>query len=245
MSRYTVAVLTVLALAGSATRAEATVVFSDTSSGLAASASFTLSGSQLIVLLTNTDTAAGAGVPKNASQVLTGLFFNLGSSTFTPLSAAGYHRDEAMDPSLVQAGSIISTASCDIRNCSGQSDAGGEHFDGSDYENPLAFNGIEFGLVPNSWVAYRGNSGLDSNALIEGTVQFVLNLGTTGLSETDIRGVYFTYGTFANRTGGGTTSGAPTTTGGTGIVLTIALLSILGIAVAVAAYSMRRPDYDR
>ena len=43
---------------------------------------------------------------------------------------------------------------------------------------------------------YSGNGGLDNNALIEGTVKFVLN-GVSGFTEADIKNVYFTYGTSA------------------------------------------------
>ena len=87
-----VAVITVLALAGFATR-QMPRWCSRALRGrrLSASASFTISGSQLTILLTNTDAATGAGISRPCpSAVLSGLFFNLGTSTFTP--CFGEHR---------------------------------------------------------------------------------------------------------------------------------------------------------
>ena len=99
MSRYTVAVITVLAFAGFANRADATVVFSGNSGGLSASASFSISGNQLTILLTNTDAATGAGAPGDPASVLSGLFFNLGTATLTPVSARHLRRcGERRDP---------------------------------------------------------------------------------------------------------------------------------------------------
>jgi hypothetical protein len=204
--------------------------------------------------------------------VLSGLFFNLGTATFTPVSAAVY---QGAPSGVVQVGSVIQTGNCDVASCVGATNIGGEwsyasggvnwltgtnqgissagylntntssgNFNGPNYENPNALNGIEFGLVPNAWVPGSGNGGLDNNALIEGTVQFVLNLNQTGLTEADIRNVYFTYGTAAGEnTVPGTTSSTPTTTTTptTGNVPEPALLSMLGIALAGAAYRMRKP----
>jgi hypothetical protein len=275
MSRYVVAAITVLAFAGFANRADATVVFSGNSGGLSASASFTISGNQLTILLTNTDAATGAGMPTDPASVLSGLFFNLGTSTFTPISAS-VHTGEPNG--VIQQGSIIQatnpnngTANCDAQACAGQTNIGGEwsyasgraswlsgttqgisssgylnnnansgNFNGPNYQNPSALNGIEFGLVPNAWLAGSGNGGLDKNALIEGTVMFVLE-GVAGKSESDIRSVYFTYGTSA---GENTVPGTTSTIGDTlttGAVPEPALLSMLGMALAGAAYRMRKP----
>src|SRR6185503_1797142 len=87
MSRCLTGLITVLTLAIFAPRADATVLFSASGGGLSAQASFeiTTQGGKtyLNILLSNTDTANGAGAPLVPSQVLTGLFFNLGSTTFT------------------------------------------------------------------------------------------------------------------------------------------------------------------
>ncbi len=114
-----------MAFAGFANRADATVVFSGSGGGLSASASFTISGSQLTILLTNTDAASGAGMPTNPATVLSGLFFNLGTATFTPVSASTYTRQPG-DPAELQTGSVIQTANCDAQDCAGETNIGGE-----------------------------------------------------------------------------------------------------------------------
>ena len=105
----------------------------------------------------------------------------------------------------------------------------------------------ELGLVPNSWVGYSGSGGLDSNALIEGTVRFVLDVGTTTLSESDLTNASFTDGTSANQNAaGGETSGVPPTTDGMGLVVpALALLSMRLVALAGVAYYIRKPDSRR
>ena len=119
MSRCWAALITVLTLGTVASSADATVLVSNSASGLSASASFTISGAagarQLTILLTNTDAATGANAPIAPSEVLSGLFFNLGTATFTPVSAE-----------LEANASIIQTGNCDIRGCVGEKNVGGE-----------------------------------------------------------------------------------------------------------------------
>ena len=271
MSRFAVTLITVLVLGGFAGQAHATVVFSGSGSGLSASASFTIVGNQLTILLTNTDVASGSGMPTASGQVLSGLYFNLGTSTFTPLSASVY---TGAPNGVIQQGSIIQTSKCDVQSCSGETNIGGEwsyaeggaswlpgttqgisssgylnentnsaNFNGPNLQNPDALNGIEFGLVPNGWAPWSGNGGLDGNALVEGTVQFVLEIPDgVQVLETDLGNVYFMYGTSPSDSRIPGTSSTTTSGGGTtgGAVPEPALLSMLGVALAGAALRMRR-----
>ena len=270
MARVWAGLITVLTVAFWAPSANATVMFSNTANGLSASASFSISGTQLTILLTNTDAATGAGAPVNAANVLSGLFFNLGTGTFTPVSAT---LPNASSSIIQQENNCIGATSSTGGVCTGQTNVGGEwsyasggvnwlngttqgisssgylngntnsgNFNGPNLQNPNALDGIEFGIVPDGWVAGSGNNGLDANALIEGAVKFVLTI-PTGLTEGDIKNVYFTYGTAAgDNTLLGTTSATPTTSGlsTTGSVPEPAALSMLGVALAGIGYRLRR-----
>ena len=167
----------------------------------------------LTILLTNTDYRHRCReLQPTQPTVLTGLFFNLGTGTFTPISATLISGADATtfnatrpaaDPD-VKAGSIDQTAQCDVASCAGQTNVGGEcsyasgganwlngttqgiassgylsgntsagNFNGPNYDDPLALDGINFGVVPYGWTDYSGNGGLDTDPLIEGTVKFV------------------------------------------------------------------------
>jgi hypothetical protein len=179
---------------------------------------------------------------------LTGLFFNLGTATFTPVSAT-------LEPNA----SIIQTSKCltgsgagSYSGCAGSTNVGGEfsyasggvngqgsglsgttqgisssgylnantdmgNFNGPNWDDPAALDGINFGIVPDGWTGVP-NGGAQKEPLIEGTVRFVLDLPKNfNLTEADIKNVYFTYGTSLGEGDfqGGTTSGGTSGGGGT------------------------------
>ena len=242
----------------SAPSAEATVIFSGsgsdgTATNLSAQASFTISGTTLTILLTNTDTASNGStwVP---SEVLWGLFFNLGSGAFTPVSAT------------IDSGTIVQKSKCDAGTAAckttnvgsewsyayggvgflsgenqGIASAGylnantnDANFGPGNLDGPEALNGMEFGIVPATFVGGDGNGGMDDNPFIAGTVKFVLTI-PAGLSEDDIKNVYFTYGTSPN---GGVPGTSITTTSTS--VPEPASLALLGMGMAVAGYRRLR-----
>jgi hypothetical protein len=87
-------------------------VFTGTSGNLAASATFNLVANTLTITLANTATIS----PGTSAGVLTGVFFDLtGNPTLTPVSAL-----------LPSGSSVIQTASCSVRSCSGVTNVGGE-----------------------------------------------------------------------------------------------------------------------
>lgn len=256
-------VLLVALLIGRVPEAAATVLINGSGSGLSASASFTISGTTLTILLTNTDTT-----PRRAewapSEVLTGLFFNLGtaSDAFTPVSATGsiaqpsqcltgpcdnttnvggewsYAFGGVVDPDVVGANRGISSAGYLNANTSQG------NFRGTDLDSPPAINGINFGIAPKTFTEGSGNSGLDRNPLVQGSATFVLDI-PQGLTEAMISNVYFTYGTDLNKPSFTTTTTngsavANANGGGMGSVPEPSLLALAVAGVALASYRLGR-----
>jgi len=262
MRRLVVGVFLIVAVLGLMTKAEATVLVSGMTNGRSASASFTISGDTLTILLTNTDTAP-KGPSWVPSEVLTGLFFNLGtaSDVFTPVSATiapgglaqadkcnagqcsgattnvggewSYAFGGVSDPDIVGTNRGISTAGYLNAN----TDLG--NFNGSNLDKANSLNGANFGLVPGSFVDGSGVGGLDKDPLVKGSATFVLKV-PRGLTEAMISNVYFTYGTslkapsFTTSTTNGTGSGA------VGNVPEPSTLTLIGAGLAIAAYRVRR-----
>lgn len=193
----------------------APITFTGSSGSLAASATFVISGNDLIITLTNTASynhAADGDLA--AGSVLSGIFWDLtGSPTLTPVSAT------------IPTGSILlQSGQCDVGPCSSSTtNVGGEfvygtsssgfpnsafygaassgyisgssgNFNGPNLDNPNAPDGINFGLVPSGFNAGDGNGGLDTEPLIRNAVQLVLS-GVSGLSTDAISNVSFQYGT--------------------------------------------------
>lgn len=185
--------------------AMATVLYTGTSGDLAASASFSISGSDLTINLSNDALVS----PIDAAHVLTGIYFDLGTGAMTPSSAT------------IVSGDIAQPSECDVAsNCSSLTNVGGEfsyyfnsglneigsagyldgntssgNFNGPNLDDPVALDGVNFGIVPVGFIDYSGNGGLDGDPLIKGVVTFVLDGVASGLTEADISNVSFHYGT--------------------------------------------------
>ena len=258
-------VATCIAL-GYAPDASATVMVNSASGGLSASAQFTISGSTLTILLTNTDTAPNAANPGwLPPEILSGLFFNLGDAAFTPASAT------------IAPGTIAQMSKCNAGACTAATtNVGGEwsyafggvadpdiaganhgiaaagylnanvssgNFGGSDLDHPVGLGGSNFGVMPASFVENSGNGGVDNDPLIKGSVKFVLNI-PNGLSESMISNVYFTYGTNLNEpsftTGRTRTTTSSSSGGSTGSVPEPSTVALLGAGLALAARRLRK-----
>ncbi len=181
-----------------------TETVTSSSGSLAASATFTLSGGTLTVVLTN---SSGFDV-LNPSQVLTALFFNVvNNTTLTPVSALlsggstvffdaqgqpvggivggewAYGNGLVGAPGGLNEG--ISSAGFGL--------FGGATFPGSDLDPPTALNGLNYGITS------AGDNTANGNAEVTGNVPLIKYQVTFALSDAgpslNINGVAFQYGT--------------------------------------------------
>ena len=262
MRRWLGAPIMLALLLWNAPSADASVIFQSSNSDLSAKAEFTITGTTLEIVLTNLDSSITA-----SNQALTGLFFNLGSSAFTPVSAT------------IPVGSSIIQGSCNNGtgpyDCSAATNVGGEfsyafggigltaganqglsssgylndntntgNFGGPNLDNPDAINGANFAIVGASFVPFSGNNGLDNDPLIRSAVRFVLTM-PSALQESAISNVYFTYGTNPENvitTNTTNTTTTTTTTGSqtTGSVPEPTMLALFGAGLTMAARRLRR-----
>ena len=190
MVRFGSRLFAVVALLASASQTQASVLFSASANAqsLSAMAPFTISGEVLTILLTNTDTAR-SGTQWVPSEVLTGLFFNLGTSAH-PLTGS---------PATIGNGKTYNAGSCDAATCSSMTnDVGGEWAYGynsgwSGGGTQGTSGGINFGILPSSPGGYPLNGGLSSELLIKGALAFVLDVPDS-LTDAMISNVTFAYG---------------------------------------------------
>lgn len=204
--------LAVCLVLGAATpRAQAAVfsasgvnTFNGSNTPLAATAQFTVSGSSLTVVLTNT----GTGFINDPSSVLTGIFFNflgspvtlapqsalLNGSTVTPGGAAPVGGNVGGEWAYGDSLGSGAPAPYGISS-SGLGFFGQPNFNGPNLQNPAAVDGINYGIVNASYVNGQGNGGINSTPLIRNAVTFTLSGLPSGFSETSINSVVFQYGT--------------------------------------------------
>jgi len=179
---------------------------------LAAQATFTISGDNLTISLTNVATndenSEGLDTPGNT---LTGLFFDITSSPAL-----------AKQTATITAGSLLQGNTCSIGPCDNTTtDVGGEFgfatswtggpsagygisssgyiggagtlFGGANLDDPGAPDGINFGIISSLGI-YNPNGGLAGDPVIQDTAIFTFT-GVNGLTEDAINNISFQYGT--------------------------------------------------
>ncbi|PPD22678.1 MAG: hypothetical protein CTY24_06290 [Methylobacter sp.] len=208
------------------TGANATL-FTGASGNLAASVDFSISGNTLTVVLTNT-ASADVLVP---IDVLTAVFFDIsGNPTLTSVSALLTSGSSVFyDPQGQPAGGNVGGEWEYAVGVSGPSGAGSQgisssglggafgqpNFNGPNLQNPVALNGLQYGILSAGDNTATGNGGISgSGGLIKNSVTFTL----TGIAPDAIfSNVYFQYGTDLTEPGysGNCVSGncVPPTTG--------------------------------
>jgi hypothetical protein len=227
--------------------------FTGTSGSLSASADFSLSGGNLIVVLTNTATVA----PTSPADVLTGVFFTASDSSLLAVSAtltpgsdiANNGIAAGSDPTVVGGewayDQGISGPGGAAQGIASAGYLGGTFFPGADLQAPASLDGVEYGITSKNYVDLTGNGGLtgdgtpgtatsDPQHLIRNSVTF--NLGPYS-GPLNITKVSFQYGTALNE------PNVPSTT--TTDIVTTAVpepttLALLGSGLLVAVRGLRR-----
>ncbi len=205
--------------------AQASVVYTDSgtvgSDSVSASATFTISGNTLTIVLQNTSPANSLETPTNT---LTGLTFKLngGDPSLTPVSAVspnaifdsaacstsctgtnvnvdgewGYQNNYGSGGTLeavASSGYLTTGLSHDIGNFNNGAA-------GTNLAGPNSLDGVQFGIISaNAGNLSTGNGGLSGNALIQDKVVLTLT-GVSGLTESEIGSVSFLYGTSPDAT---------------------------------------------
>lgn len=190
--------------AGASSAALGTTLFSGSSGARSASVSFSVSGTDLHVTLTNTATT-DALVP---IDVLTGVFFNVSGSplsltrTSATLASGSTVFNAASQPAGGNVGGEWAYRANAFANgfgygisSSGLGDFGsGDLFPGTNLAGPSAPDGLQYGITTAGDNPATGNGGLNTE-LIHNSVDFVLSGLPSGFSESRITGVRFQYGT--------------------------------------------------
>ncbi len=177
------------------------VTFSTSSGNLAASATFSLSGGILTVVLTNTS-LADVLIP---SDVLTALFFNIVTNPLLTSGTAVLTAGSTVFFDTPPAGGVVGGEWGYKNNLGlagfneGISSAGfglfgGATFAGADLSAPAALNGLNYGLLSAGDNTATGNAPVTGGVegLIQNSVTFTLSGAGSSL---DINNVAFQYGT--------------------------------------------------
>lgn len=234
-----------LALAVPARAADFTWTASN-GAGLSATAVFhDAGGGNLQITLTNN----GSGDVNAPSQVLTAVLFNCSCGTLVPVSAISsgptVNTGVTVHPTNFNVGGEWAYGGS-TQNASGGSTrvitsmgafngVGDANFNGSNLQDPVALDGVEYGIVPSTENG-TGNGGIEGQDLIQHDVVFTLSGFNGSMSFT---GVSFQYGTALTETnlGGGTGSGGGSTEN---LVPEPTSLLLFGSGLAMTAYRARR-----
>jgi PEP-CTERM motif len=190
----------------------APIIFSGTSGVRKAEATFSQSGNNLVITLTNKSTV-DQNIP---TEVLTAVFFTLtGSPTLAPVSAAlGADSDvvcgsAVLTPCTQPAGDVVGgewaykygltgmTSSTYGISSTGIGDFGpGDRFAGPNLQGPTSPNGLQYGIVSKAWSQAGDNGGVDGANYVRDTVVFTLSgLATNSDLARMVGNVAFQYGT--------------------------------------------------
>jgi hypothetical protein len=203
MARKLLRISTVLALsAAMATAAQASpIIYTGASGALSASVSFDVSGSQLLIRLTNTS----LGDPAVSSDILTGVIFTItGNPALTRISATLAPGSTVLRGTSGAGGSVGGEWAYS-NQLSGQyigqsATYAAGYFDGQatypgdNLSGPASVGSADYGLTTLYDTAANDNGGLSKIAVISNAVDFVLGGLSSDFDLSWISGVSFQYG---------------------------------------------------
>jgi hypothetical protein len=213
MNKTLIMLLTLVTLLGTVELGEAVpITFAGSSGSLAASVTFDISGSSLLVTLTNTST----GDPSAPGDILTGVIFSIpgnpllnvttGSAQLSSGSTVIHGPVPATGPGGVVGGEWAYTNSLAGAFVGQQSIYssgyfnGNATFSGSNLQGPASVDGVQYGITTLFDLPGNDNGGIQSVGLIQNSVNFVLPGLPAGFILSDISNVSFQYGTGLNET---------------------------------------------
>jgi len=183
------------------------ITFTGTSGTLEAAAEFSVSGNYLMITLTNTSAFDVA----DPAQILTALFFDIEGQTLTPFSAflssgSMVWFDSDLPGSFAgnvggewaYASGISGSLGDSGISSSGFGIFGNANFGGDNLDDPLAVDGLNYGITSTGDDTSVGNAAVTGGfPLIQDSVIFLLSLSTPIEfdPERDISNVSFQYGT--------------------------------------------------